>query len=167
MRTIDQPKGTTKSYSFNYYYVPTTYYLQNFTNNNLLSVNMKSGNPFELVVSTFESGTSIVTICPFVSGYNCGTVGINITDPVITDPVQKVSLSDNVITVARGGSATVTANMNYSLAAFSDNESTRTAVNGNQITLYGVQIGTSNVNVCSTNGTCAAVFVRVVEKGQE
>ena len=161
-RTIDQPKGTTKTYNFNFYNA-TTYYIQNTTNNNLVSVTMQSGNPFNLTVSTYDVGTSLTTICPYVSTYKCGTVAVNIIDPLPTEPTQKISLSDNVMTVRRGETATVTANMNYSMAAFSENESVRTAVNGNQISLYGIQLGASNVTVCSTNNSCANVYVKVVD----
>ena len=161
-RSVAMYVGETKNILWNAG-MASYYHITSVSNGGVVSANITATT---LTITALSEGNSYISLCPAATAFSCGTVGVTVTKAPVVEPKGNVILSDNNIKVANGGQTTITANLSSSLASFSDNPAVRTVVNGNQVTVYGMNLGAANITVCSTNGSCASAYVRVVEPSQ-
>ncbi len=87
-------------------------------------------------------------------------------------PVQALgylSLSQTSITLNTGSSMTITANppsgQTINLTSLTNSLTAYATVSGNQITVYGLSNGSTDMTFCTYDNTCATVFVTVTGSG--
>ncbi len=108
-----------------------------------------------------STGSSAITICSSDMSA-CGIINANIGGTNST--ALSFSQTNPVITVGQNTSLTIAgapANATYSLYANSNTTFVQATLSGNLLTLTGLAVGSSNITVCSSIGSCAAVTVTV------
>ncbi len=131
-----------------------TYYISANSSPSMAQVNLV-GN--QLTIFGNSIGASLLTIC--ASNGGCGVLPINIT----AQAVASLSLSPTSVSVSIGQSVTVTATGagGYYVASNSNPSIASATVNNYAITVSGLSVGTSNINICQSGGQCTALYVTV------
>lgn len=109
-------------------------------------------------------GAATFKLCPVSPDYSCGTIGVTVSaSSYCGTNAGALQISESTITITRGQTTEITATNCNGLAAIPDSDGVvRTAVNGNQITLYATQVGQTAVQVCDASATCVPLLVSVV-----
>jgi hypothetical protein len=106
-----------------------------------------------LVTAYGNYGTTVLTICD--SANNCQSLNVS----VLSSVNSTFALSSSAANLTIGQSQTITAS---GLAPFSISQNTNpgavsATVNGYNIVLTGVSVGSSNITVCQSNGQCGTI----------
>jgi stress response protein SCP2 len=146
------------------------YYISSNSNSGAVTASI-SGDVMTLTGGG-NAGSSVIKVCSTTVNATCGEldVTLNINDETASD--TSLSFSQNVVTVAKKDTTNVTVNgggdMGYVLSANTDPSSaTATIASGsNIISIYGVEVGSSIITVCSVSGgsVCASIYVSVSEE---
>lgn len=116
-----------------------------------------SGTTLSLLGIT--NGTANINVC--VSSSNCATLAVTVS-PSSTSGSGKVTFSQDNVTLAVGQNLNVTVSggaMPYT-TLITPNNIFQATVNSNILTISGLSIGSSSMNVCS-NGSCSSIVINV------
>jgi len=142
-----------------YNYSGGTLYVYNNSNTNAVSASV-SGSIVTLY--GLNTGTSTVTVCGN-SVSQCGTINVIVGGNNNSLSLSQTSVSLNlgqtsIVYNNNGGSVYVQSNSNSNVAS--------ATVNGSQVSVVALMIGSTTLNVCAYNGgQCASVYVTVNGNG--
>lgn len=134
----------------------TNFYVSANSNPSIVQANV-NGNILTLIANA-TTGTSNITVCAYAG--TCGSITANVT----SSTNGPISLSQTSVSILAGQSSTITilgGSTPYNLS--SSNNSTNIfngVVNGNILTIYGVNPGTASANVCSSVG-CTSLSITI------
>jgi hypothetical protein len=133
------------------------YYLSNSTNPSLANVQI-NGNV--LTITGLQNGNENLSICE--SGGQCSIlfVAVGNTSTNTSGP----SFSNSNPSVGIGQSQTITlsgATGSYYISANSNPTDVAVSLNGNNLSVFGQQSGSSSVTVCASGGSCNNLYVTV------
>lgn len=120
------------------------------------AISTVSGN--SVVITAYNNpGTTVLTICD--STNDCGTLTVS----VLPSSVSTFSLSSSVANVVAGESQTITMTGvgPFSVASNSNPSILSASINGNNLVLNGISLGTATLSVCESNNQCSNVSVSV------
>ena len=114
-----------------------------------------------VTVTAISAGTDSITIC--ANGGQCAILSVTVSGQ-ISSPVSSSSITfSQVLSVGQGTNLLISGGTTpYSLSQNTGSIFTARITNGGILTLYGISAGTSSINVCSANGSCATISVMVV-----
>jgi hypothetical protein len=131
------------------------FYVSANTNPSVAQININSNI---LTITGITNGTSGVTICA-VSG-SCGSITVNVSSTVNSG--GPMSLSQTTVSILAGQSANITilgGSTPYNISS-STPSIFNGVINGNILTIYGVNAGTSTANICSSVG-CTTLNITI------
>jgi len=131
------------------------FYVSSNTNPSVAQINIDSNI---LTIKGITNGTSSVSVCA-VSG-SCGSITVNVSSTVNSG--GPMSLSQTTVSILAGQSANVTilgGSTPYSISS-SAPSIFNGVINGNILTIYGVNAGSSTANICSSVG-CTPLNVTI------
>ncbi len=118
-----------------------------------------SGTGSDTITVCLSGGSTCGSLYVTVSGGSCGYYGCS---------VGGLTLSQTSLGLSVGQSASVTANYpvyGYSNSFYISNNSNSyvasASVSGNQINVYGLASGSTNISICSSSSVCATLYVTV------
>ena len=135
------------------------YYISANSNPGVVQASL-SGSVLTFLGNT--NGSSLITVCSSTGG--CGSL------TVLSNYVSNggtLSLSQSSLTVLIGQTLSVNisgGDTPYNLP-FASNNIFQASINGNAVTVYGVSVGSSSLEVCSAGGGCTALSVTVNANG--
>lgn len=142
--------------------VSTSIYLSNNTNNNIATVSI-SGNSINIY--GIMAGSTTATICEY-SISSCSNIYITVSGGSTYGGT--LSLSQTNLSLTVGQTSVVTAYNSYSYGTLyissNSNQNVATAyVSGNNISIYGSSVGSSNIIVCQngSSSSCGTIYVSV------
>jgi hypothetical protein len=136
-----------------------TYYISNNSNSSIVQATL-SGSILTLLGNT--SGSSLITVCSSTGGCGSITVTSNYVStggPITLSQTSLTLLTSQTLSVTVSGGETP-----YSLS-YNSNNIFQASLNGNTISVYGVGIGSSSLNVCSGGGACTTLSISVNTTG--
>lgn len=133
------------------------FYVSSNSNPNIVQANL-SGNV--LTLFGIANGTSAINVC--VSTNNCQSLTVTINNntsniggyPILSQDNVSLQVGKTINITVSGGS------MPYSIFSNTNNIFQPT-LNVNMLSIYGVGVGSSTMNVCSSGGNCATISVAV------
>ncbi len=129
------------------------------------SVSSNTGNVFQtsfngniLNVYGVSAGSSSINVCS--AGGGCVVLYVTVGGYSST---SQISLSQTSISLSVGQTATVSVSGTggYYISGNTNSSVATASLNGNSISLYGANTGTTNVSLCQTGGQCVALYVTV------
>jgi len=133
----------------------TSYYLSSNSNTSIVQATVSGTN---LTLSGILSGTSTINVCSSMGSCNSLLATVS-----YTSSGGPITLSQGTVNLLVGQSLSITVaggSTPYSLSSNTGNIFQST-LNGNIITLSGINVGTSSVMVCSSEGACVTLSVTV------
>ena len=133
----------------------TNFYVASNSNPSIAQANINSN--ILTLVGNASVGTSAISICAYAG--SCASLTANVSN---ASSSGAISLSQNSVSILAGQSSNITisgGSTPYSLSANSSNIFNG-VVNGNILTIYGVNPGTATANVCSSAG-CTVLSVTI------
>ncbi len=126
------------------------------TGNSNPSVASQSLNNSVLTISGLQNGTTNITICSVSSG--CGTIYVAVggagSQVIFGVPSPTLIIGQSMNVSLSGGSG-------YYVSSNSNSNIAQASVNGNSLTLYGNNVGSGSVVVCTSGGGCNTLYVTV------
>jgi hypothetical protein len=163
--SVGQSASVSANFPYPVYGYTNNIYISNNSNSGVASAQV-SGN--QVTVYGIASGDTTISVCGnsssacaslyvTVSGSNCGYYGCS---------VGGLTLSQTSLNLNVGQSATVTASMpiynpSFYISSNSNSYVASASVSGNQINVYGLASGSTNISVCSSSSVCATLYVTV------
>ncbi len=145
----------------NYIYGGTgSYYISSNSNSNVASANISNSS---VVLYGNNTGTATITVCS-VDANNCGSFTITVNSG---GGLGNLSLSQTTLTLLVGQTISITVSggtMPYNLPTYSTNIA-QASLNNNVLSVTGVAVGTSIINVCSASGGCIPLNVTINASG--
>jgi hypothetical protein len=138
------------------------FYVASNSNPSVVQANL-SGSTLTLLGIT--NGSSTISIC--ASSNNCASLTVTVNSNSNTS--GRLMLSQENITLSLGQTGNITISggaMPYNVVAGSNSNVVQSSLNGNILTLVGLNNGSSLLNVCSTAGGCVTLSVTVSANGQ-
>lgn len=139
----------------------SVYYISANSNATSVAASISSNN---LILTGNSNGTSIVTVCSASGGCGALTVTVNYVSSGGTLTLSQTSLS---LLIGQVFSVTISGGTSpYSISPVSGADSIfQSSLSSNIITLSGISVGSSSVNVCSAGGACTVLTVTVNGSG--
>lgn len=112
----------------------------------------------EITVTGEQTGSTNASICYTGTASNCVNLYITVQAGSV------LSFSQNNFTVAVGQGTTVTVSGgsgSYSITSNSEPSVASAILSGNSISISPLEVGTTNVDVCDTNGNCGTLYITV------
>lgn len=131
------------------------FYVSSNSNPSIVQANINS-NILTLIANA-ATGTSTLSICAYAG--SCGTITANVSS---VNNNGTISLSQSTISIVAGQSFNVTisgGSTPYTISSGSSNVFNG-VVNGNILTVYGVNAGSATASVCSSTG-CTNLYITV------
>ena len=131
------------------------YYVSSNSNPSVVQANVNS-NILTLIANS-STGTATLNVCAYAG--SCGTVTVTVSNTTVGGVI---ALSQNTISILAGQSSNITisgGSLPYSVNS-SSTSIFQAAVNGNILTVYGVNAGTGTANICSSAG-CTTLSVTI------
>lgn len=131
------------------------FYVSSNSNPSIVQANI-IGNVLTLIGNA-TTGTSAIVICAYTG--TCGTVTANVSSVSTTGSIM---LSQSTISILAGQNTNITisgGSLPYSISSNSSNIF-NSSINGNTLTIYGVNPGSATGNVCSSIG-CVNLSVTI------
>ena len=133
------------------------FYVSSNSNPSIVQANI-NGNILTLIANA-GTGTSTINICAYAG--SCGSVTANVTSSVGSN--GSISLSQSTVSILAGQSTNITilgGSTPYSMSSANSTNIFNSSINGNILTIYGVNPGYSSANICSSTG-CTTLSVTV------
>ncbi|MGA2417952.1 MAG: peptidoglycan-binding domain-containing protein [Candidatus Staskawiczbacteria bacterium] len=133
----------------------TNFYVSSNSNPSIVQANITSN--ILTLIGNATSGTSNINICAYAG--SCGSLTVNVTSASTNG---SLSLSQNTISILAGQSSNITilgGSTPYNVSSSSTNIFNG-VINGNIVTIYGVNPGTATANICASVG-CATLSVTI------
>ena len=134
----------------------SNFYVASNSNPSIVQANINS-NILTLIANA-SVGTSTISICAFAG--SCASLTANVSN---TSSGNLLSLSQTSISILAGQSSNITisgGSTPYNVSSSSSGNIFNGVVNGNILTIYGVNPGTATANVCSSVG-CTNLSITV------
>lgn len=131
-----------------------TYYLSSNSNTSVIQANLVGGT---LTLFGGSTGSAVITVC--ASGGGCGSVTATVSLP----GSSSITLGQSNLTVAPGQIANVaiTGSGSYLVNSNSNSSVASAVINGSNVMVTGVTVGSTTVTVCQSGGQCAVLYVTV------
>jgi len=132
------------------------FYVSTNSNPSIVQVNVNS-NILTLIGSA-STGTSTISVC--ANQGSCATLTANVSN---TSTGGAISLSQSSISILAGQSSNITisgGSTPYSISSSNTANIFNGVVNGNVLTIYGVNPGSATANVCASAG-CVALSITI------
>jgi len=150
--------------------VNNNYYISSNSNSGVVSATISS-NVLTLVGGS-NAGTGVVVVCSTTVNATCGSLNITLNLNSTAASATTIAFSQNVVSIAKNDSANVTVTggtgTGYVISSNSNASVVTANITGssNIVAIYGADVGTSIVTVCSaTSGSvCASIYVTVSEE---
>jgi len=134
------------------------FYVSSNSNPSVVQANVNS-NILTLIANT-STGTATISVCAYAG--SCASLTANVSSSATTG-TGALSLSQNSVSILAGQSSNITilgGSTPYSLSAPNAASIFNGVINGNSLTIYGVNAGNAPANVCSSVG-CTTLSVTV------
>jgi hypothetical protein len=134
----------------------TNFYVASNSNPSIVQANIV-GSILTLIGSS-NTGIANISVCAYAG--SCGSVVANVSS---ASTGGALTLSQSTVSVLAGQSLSITisgGSIPYTFSAPNSNSIVSGAINGNVLTIYGVNVGTATANVCSSAG-CTTLSVTV------
>ncbi len=131
-----------------------SYYVSGTQNTSIASVTISGSNA---TIYGVAPGSTNVTICQ--STGQCGSINITVSSGIGN---SSVTFSQTNPTLSIGQTVTLTiygGTGSYYLSTTPTN--VQASVSGNILTLYGTNVGSTNVSVCASSGGCGTLYVTI------
>jgi hypothetical protein len=143
------------------------YYISSNSNSGVVGVTI-SGNTLTLVGGS-NAGSSVIAVCSATVNATCGNLNVTLNLNSAVASETSLSFSQNVVSIAKNDTTNVTVNggsgTGYVISSNSNPSAATANITGNTniIAIYGAEVGSTIVNVCSaTSGSiCASIYVTV------
>ena len=135
------------------------FYVSSNSSPSIVQPNLSGGT---LTLLGITSGTSTISICAATN--NCGILTVTVSYNSSTNGNTHPTLSQDTLTLNVGQAQTITisgGSMPYNIVSSSSNFF-QPVLNNNLLTITGISIGSSAMNVCSYSGGCSTLSVNVV-----
>ncbi len=132
------------------------FYVSSNSNPSIVQANL-SGSTLSLL--GIANGASTISIC--ASSTNCASLSVSVNSNSSTG--GSLVLSQDSVNLSVGQTANITISggtMPYNISSNASNIA-QSSLNTNVLTLSGISVGTSLMNVCSASGNCATLSVNV------
>ena len=133
------------------------FYVSSNSNPNIVQANL-SGNALTLL--GIANGSSVISVCSSVSNCSSLTVAVNYSSGTNN---TRLTLSQDNIYLSIGQTTSITISggtMPYTISSNVNNIFLPT-LNTNILTIYGLGLGSSTMNVCSSGGSCNTLSISV------
>ena len=137
-----------------------SYYVSSNSNSNVVQANISNSS---VVLYGNNTGTASITVCS-VNANNCGSFTVTVNSG---GGLGNISLSQTTLTLLVGQTISVTVSggtMPYNLPTYSTNIA-QASLNSNVLSVTGIAVGTSVINVCSASGGCIPLSVTINGSG--
>ena len=134
----------------------SNFYVSSNSNPSIVQANV-NGNILTLIGNA-STGTSAISVCAYAG--SCGSLTANVSS---TGSSGAISLSQNTIYILAGQSSNITilgGSAPYTISAPNSSNIFNGVVNGNTLTIYGVNPGSATANVCSSVG-CTTLSITI------
>lgn len=135
----------------------TNFYVSSNSNPSVVQANI-SGNILTLIPNT-STGNSTISICAYAG--SCASITANIS--TATGNSNAISLSQSSITILPGQSVNITisgGSIPYSISSPNSANIFSSNINGNTLTIYGVNAGSVTASICASVG-CTDLSITV------
>jgi hypothetical protein len=134
-------------------------------NNSNPSVAGASISGSQITVNAFNAGNTNITIC--ATSFGCSVIIVTVQSSASTGPAS-ISISQNSPNLIVGQSLTIPISGSgaYNISNNSNTGVATAAINGSNLVIGGVSVGTTNINICASGSvgtTCVAVNVTVTQ----
>ena len=133
------------------------FYVSSNSNPSIVQANI-NGNILTLIGNQ-STGTSTISVCAYAG--SCGSIVANVSS--LVNSGSPIALSQSTISILAGQSSNITisgGSTPYSISAPSAANIFNGVVNGNVLTIYGVNPGSATINVCASAG-CTTLNVTI------
>lgn len=134
----------------------SNFYVSANSNPSIVQANINS-NILTLIASA-GAGTSNISVCAYAG--SCASLVANVTSATSNG---SISLSQNAISILAGQNTTITilgGSIPYSMSAPNAANIFNGVINGNTLTIYGVNPGSATANICASVG-CTTLSVTI------
>ncbi len=142
-------------------YFGTSLYISNNSNSSIVSASITGSS---LYLQAGSTGSSTITVCQ--SNSTCGYLYVTVGGG---SGIGSFSLSQTSVSLNIGQTSVVTAYNNGNSIYISNNGNSSVAsasISGNNISLYGLAVGSSTISICASNiSSCVSLYVTVGGNG--
>jgi hypothetical protein len=163
---VGQSASVSATYPYSVYGSTNNIYVSGNSNSGVASAQV-SGN--QITVYGVASGSATISVCGNSNSSTCASLYVTVSGSNCTYSgcnVGGLTLSQTSLNLNVGQSATVTASMpvynpSFYISSNSNSYVASASVSGNQINVYGLASGSTNISVCSSSSVCTTLYVTV------
>jgi len=145
----------------------SNYYILSNSNSSVATASISGSIVTVTGGSTIAS--SVITVCSTSVNNTCGSLNVTLANTSNASSATALSFNQNVVSIPKGDTASVTVtgggSSGYSVSTNSAPAIATASINGsgNVVTLYGSEVGSSIITVCSASASnvCASLYVTV------
>ena len=133
-----------------------SFYVSSSSNPSIVQANINSNI---LTLLGIANGTSTISVCAYAG--SCASITANVSSTVVTGGA--IALSQTAVSVLAGQSVSITisgGSTPYNVSSANSANIFNSNINGNTLTIYGVNPGTATANVCASTG-CTTLNVTI------